>query len=120
MSATSVDSVGQSGLPLFCSFGLQHAAIRAYPDHSVSSRALQPYWLDSAYKFGFGAGRRSSPRADVKTLREWKFCDEFFDNEREESVTATAIFWSQDNRWRTSFESEDVQAILLVTCGNGS
>ena len=84
VSATSADSVGQFRLPLVYSFGLQHAAIRAFPDHSVSSCALQPYWLDSAYKFGFGAGRRSSPRADVKMLREWKFCDKFSYNEREE------------------------------------
>ena len=89
MSATSADSVGQFRLPLVYSFGLQHAAIRAFPDHSVSSCALQPYWLDSAYKFGFGAERRSPKRADAGVQGECDQRDELFDNERMEGLTAS-------------------------------
>ena len=70
VSATSADSVGQFRLPLVYSFGLQHAAIRAFPDHSVSSCALQPYWLDSAYTPHSYSDRSCSPASPSKTKHQ--------------------------------------------------
>ena len=53
-----------------CALRLLYAAKRALKTSVVSKTRVQPSWFDTRYKFGFGAGRRSTPSANVKAQLE--------------------------------------------------
>ena len=54
-----------------CGLCLLYAANRAFKTSAVSRTRVQPSWFDTRYKFGFGAGNRSIPSANVKARLEW-------------------------------------------------
>ena len=53
-----------------CVFCLPYAAKRALKTSVVSRTRVRPCWFDTRHKFSFGAGRRSTPSANVKARLE--------------------------------------------------
>ena len=54
-----------------CGPCLLYAAHCAFKTSAVSRTRVQPSWFDIRYKFGFGAGYRSTQSANVKAWLEW-------------------------------------------------
>ena len=79
-----------------------YAANRAFETSVVGRTRVQPSWFDTHHKFGFGAGYRSIPSANVKARLEWtanvtsKQLDEQFKNEEIVVTTHRNSFWSQE------------------------
>ena len=89
-------SVGQFG----CHWNLWTLSIvrsESRVETSVVSRTrVQPIWFDTRHKFGFGAGYRSIPSANVKVRLEWTV----------KVTSSTVLLWEETTNEKTDYERE--------------